>query len=258
MSTLDKLIEAVAQNSALAVALDTALSKFTKEQEDVVARERDNLKAENRELYKRLAERDERIKKLTERLQQEKAFNFAHRYGVPDAFKVENPSFSVYEEAAPFLDPKLCKITANVWCSQPVWNLLTLHAACLIRGRYARTPVVRTVLEWNLAAENLKNNMPERHDFRWTRSEEEKLVADYRARKPLEHFTRIHKRHPDAIVRRIAKLVGFVGLAKRRAWESEDAYTARLRGMYLRPPNSRFVSVLRKPGFEPKYTTYTG
>lgn len=203
------------------------------------------------EAEKQLQERAERIRVLEARRQAEKRFNFAARYGYggfASPFKVVDAADAAdafsYSGFQPIRAGKTAAVNAQRQRAEALDKIvvpapydsdraalgaLTLPAANLVRSR-AGLPIKRTVREWNLAAENIAAGRPVRHGFRWTRSEEEKLVADYRAHKSPDHFVRMHKRELDAIAVRVAKLVGVI---KRGKTETQEHFEKRCCGFYF-------------------------
>jgi len=115
--------------------------------------------------------------------------------------------------------------------------------------QYQNAPILRTATEWMRSKNNLATGLPERHGLRWTRSEEEKLVRDYREGKSLDHLVKMHKREWEAIVIRLGRLAGGWGVGS-----DVDATTRQMKEWYFPPqPKPGFKSNLLCVGFQPRY-----
>jgi len=97
-----------------------------------------------------------------------------------------------------------------------------------------------------------EERMPARHGKPWNRIEEEGLLYRWKVLgKSLTTIAALHERHPDAIVRRLAKLGGVV----KSSYLSEDDFVARWRRYYFdragRPTGH--ASYLRRPSYQPEF-----
>lgn len=300
ISTAIETMQAVAEeNNVLRNALKTeqscaeARGKTIRELREEVTRHRIARMDLAREVHTLRNERDEafeKIKKLEASRQEWKAFTLGSRYGMtPDLTDAMSYGIGVRKFYFPhdwFVSGRRAGKThqTNVAAAQmlqkvkPLQTVVNSQEQCgcvwltaewgttaeardLIRA-YGLTPIARTVSEWNRAAKNLKEGRPERHGFRWTRSEEEKLVADYRAGKTLSHFVQMHKRENFAIALRAAKLVN-IGPAIRMAGEDQDSYAARMLKFYFPDGvNVRSGSILSRNfeswQFQLNHTNYAG
>jgi hypothetical protein len=140
----------------------------------------------------------------------------------------------------------------NAWGSACVRPTLMSDAAWKLRRDtlHLLPAMKRSPNEWERAAKNLAEGKPERHGFRWTRSEEEKLVTDYRARKSLDYLANMHKREWEAIVIRLGKLSGGWGMG-----DDVDKTVREMREFYFHNTDTLWGggSCLLNPEHKPEY-----